>query len=185
MTERRPDAAWNLRPPSTSTFPQPPVFQPPSLAFLKGSWHVTHSTLPMWKSKRNLVITYTALDSPAGAIDDLIEYQPRNSDKQKTLRGIDTPHPDIPAAYTWRGKGWLKIMSSYWELLGHGDEDGGWVVTFFRKTLFTPAGIDIYSRRKEGLSDATLARIKAELAKIEDPEFLKLADQIFEVVHDR
>jgi hypothetical protein len=152
--------------------------------FLQGAWHVTHSTLPMWKSNRNVVITYTALSDPPGAIDDLVEYQPLKSDKQKTVNGVDTPDPSVPAAYDWRGKGWLKIASSHWEVLGWGEEDEGWVVTFFAKTLFTPAGIDIYARRKGGLSEELLERIRAHMKQVDDAGFREQAEKIFEIRHD-
>lgn len=138
----------------------------------------------MWKNNRNVVITYKPLDSVPGAIDDLVEYQPLSSDKKKTVEGIDKPDPDVHAAYNWRGKGWLKIASSHWEVLGHGDEDGGWVVTYFAKTLFTPAGIDIYARKKGGLSEELVGRIRAEMKKVEDQVFQKMADEIFEIRHD-
>ncbi|ETN39378.1 uncharacterized protein HMPREF1541_05601 [Cyphellophora europaea CBS 101466] len=118
---------------TSSTWNTPPI------EFLTGRWYVTHSTLPMWKSNRNVTITYTPLDSPADAIDDLVEYQPLKSEKQKTVRGVDSPDPHVAAAYNWRGRGWLKIASSHWEVLGWGEEEGGWAVTFFAKTLFTPA----------------------------------------------
>lgn len=138
----------------------------------------------MWKSNRNVVITYTPLKSPAGAIDDLVEYQSLTSDKQKTVQGIDRPDPSVPAAYNWRGKGWLKIASSHWEVLGHGEEDGGWIVTFFEKTLFTPAGIDIYARRKGGLSEDLIQMIRGQMKSYRDPGFQKHADEIFEIKHD-
>ncbi|KAJ9658888.1 hypothetical protein H2198_003458 [Neophaeococcomyces mojaviensis] len=173
-----------FRPPSSSPAKAVSSFSKPSVDFLRGSWHVTHSTLPMWKTNRNVKITYTPLDTPPGAIDDLVEYQPLASDKWKTVNGIDKPHPQVDTAYNWRGKGWLKIASSHWEVLGYGDEDGGWVVTFFEKTLFTPAGIDIYARRKGGLSSELVERIRAEMMKINDPAFQKQADQIFEIKHD-
>lgn len=149
-----------------------------------GSWHVTHSTLPMWKKNRNVVITYKPLDSPPGAIDDLVEYQPLSSDKKKSVEGVDKPDPSVHAAYDWRGKGWLKVASSHWEVLGHGEEDGGWVVTYFAKTLFTPAGIDIYAKRRGGLSGDLIMKIKEEMRKIEDADFRKLADEIFDIKHD-
>lgn len=69
-------------------------------------------------------------------------------------------------------------------MLGHGDQDGGWVVTYFEKTLFTPAGIDIYARRKGGLSDELIQRIRGEIKKIDDPGFQKQADQMFEIKHE-
>lgn len=171
-----------FRPPSSSNARTESPFNVPALDFLKGSWHVTHSTLPMWKKNRNVVITYTPLES--GAIDDLVEYFPVNSHKRKTVEGIDKPHADVKGAYNWRGKGWLKIASSHWEVLGHGEEDGGWVVTFFEKTLFTPAGIDIYARQKGGLSAELIERIKAEMRKIHDPAFVVQAEQIFEIKHE-
>lgn len=147
-----------------------------------GPWHVTHSTLPMWKNNRNVVITYKPLES--GTIDDLVEYQPLKSDKKKTVEGVDKPDTAVDAAYNWRGKGWLKIASSHWEVLGHGEEEGGWVVTFFAKTLFTPAGIDVYARKKGGLSEELVGRIREEMRKVEDPGFRKQADEIFEIQHD-
>ena len=46
-------------------------------------------------------------------------------------------------------KGWLMIASSKWQVLGYGE---GWAITYFAKTLFTPAGIDIYIRAEQGIS---------------------------------
>ncbi|KAJ5740162.1 hypothetical protein N7493_000034 [Penicillium malachiteum] len=69
---------------------------PPTNDFLAGTWHVTHSTLPMWKDKRNVNITYTILSADSSGvvkIDDLVSYQGVNSEKVKTVQGIDTPSP--------------------------------------------------------------------------------------------
>lgn len=182
---------------------------PPAPAWLQGKWHVTHSTLPMWRSKRNVSITYTALpDSSPPKIDDLVEYQALSShtspdDKLKSVHGVDTPVPDASGwAWDWRGKGWLVIASSRWEVLGYGNEDEGdddgdagaaqaqaadqrqWVVTYFAKTLFTPAGLDLYSRHAEGLRPRTVEAIKAALAGMEDEGMRKLAEGLFEVRMD-
>jgi len=80
----------------------------------------------------------------------------------------------------------LKIASSQWEVLGWGEEEEGWVVTFFQKTLFTPAGLDIYARRKGGLTKEMLERIKGEMKKMAsgDDGPKKMVDSIFEVKHD-
>ncbi|EOD46319.1 hypothetical protein UCRNP2_6942 [Neofusicoccum parvum UCRNP2] len=175
---------------------------PPAPAWLQGKWHVTHSTLPMWRSKRNVSITYTPLpDSSPPKIDDLVEYQGLDADKLKTVHGVDTPVPDAHGwAWDWRGKGWLVIASSRWEVLGYGDEDEAsrdagaaqtqaanqrqWVVTYFAKTLFTPAGIDLYSRHKDGLRSGTVEAIKKALAGMEDEGMRKLAEGLFEVKLD-
>lgn len=68
------------------------------------------------------------------------------------------------AAYTWRGNGWLRIAgASHWEILGYGDEEGGWVVTWFEKTVFTPRGVDVYCARMGGLSEGLVGRILGAL----------------------
>lgn len=193
-------SSLNFRAPS-NTSSNPISFNLPSVSFLSGPWYVTHSTLPMWRSSRNVVVTYTPLSSSVAQIaetpisdssnlsetliDDLVTYQKLSSDKQRTVKGVDTPHSTVQGAYTWRGKGWLKIASSQWEVLGWGEEDGGWVVTWFQKTLFTPMGIDIYARKKGGLSAGLLERIKAEMSKVGDDKFAKLTKDIFEIRHDR
>ena len=172
-----------FRAPTTSAAPSE-AFEPPAISFLQGKWHVTHSTLPMWKKNQNVTITYTSLPQNAELLDDLVEYQPLGSTKQKKVEGIDTPDATTQGAYSWRGKGLLKIASSHWQVLGFGEEDGGWAVTYFQKTLFTPAGIDIYARQKAGLSETLLEKIKQELRAVQDNDIKKLADTIFTIKHE-
>ncbi|KAI9657339.1 MAG: hypothetical protein M1821_003019 [Bathelium mastoideum] len=196
--------AVNLRPPTVSQLPQPDDFHPPSLEWLKGTWIVTHSTLPMWKTKRNVRITYTVLPSnpkkgevenTSNQLDDLVTYQALDSDKIHTVHGIDTAAESEGGAWNWRGTGFLKVASSHWEVLGWGDEGrpagetGGlendsesqWAVTYFAKTLFTPAGIDVYSRTNKGLSEETISAIEKALQEVKDPNIQKLAGELFEV----
>jgi hypothetical protein len=173
-----------FRAPSVSNVPPNPEFKIPSVDFLNGTWHVTHSTLPMWKSNRNVRITYTPLPDIPEKMDDLVQYQSLHGEKLKTVHGIDTPNQTFPGSYDWRGKGWLKIASSHWEVLGCGAEEGGWAVTYFAKTLFTPAGIDVYSREKGGLSGELLQLILEEMKKVEDANFKKMLKAIFAIKHD-
>lgn len=198
------DMVVTLRPPTASQLPQPDDFHPPSLDWLKGTWTVTHSTLPMWKTKRNVRITYTVLsnnpkhdatENTSNQLDDLVSYQTLDSDKVKQVHGIDTAAGSEGGAWDWRGKGLLKIASSHWEILGWGNESGSvneatstadhvesqWAVTYFAKTLFTPAGIDVYSRTDKGLSEETLSAIKNTLQELKDPNIQKLAGELFEV----
>ncbi|KAJ4290301.1 hypothetical protein N0V90_010517 [Kalmusia sp. IMI 367209] len=187
-----------LRAPSSLPTTEPsPSISPPTLQWLSGPWNVTHSTLPMWRKNRNVVITYSPIDSTSPPqIDDLVTYQPISSSSTKTVRGVDKPF-SVPntaeggdgerasLAYNWRGKGWLKIASSKWEILAYGDEEGtgnAYVVTFFAKTLFTPAGVDVYSR-KGVLKVETVEAIKAGLAEL-GGEVAKLAAEIFEIAMD-
>lgn len=130
----------------------------------------------------------------------MVTYQNLSSDKLKTVHGVDKPFevPNTSSApaeaeagevaslgYNWRGKGWLVIATSKWEILGYGDEEAtgnSWVVTYFAKTLFTPAGVDFYSR-KGSLAPQTIEYIKAGLAGI-GGDVAKLAEQVFEVKMD-
>lgn len=154
----------------------------------------------MWKKSRNVCIKYTPIAGTSPAqIDDEVSYQSLGSTNIKTIVGVDKPFevPNTAAsateggevgsiAYNWRGKGWLMIASSKWEILGYGDEEetegNSWVVTYFAKTLFTPAGVDIYSR-KGVLKPVTIEKIKKGLANL-GGDVEKLAGEIFEVKID-
>lgn len=173
----------NFRSPCSS-ISQRSEFTAPTVAFLQGRWHVTHSTLPMWKTNRNVTITYRSLPNNAEVLDDLVEYQPVNSDKKKKIEGVDTPDAAMLGAYSWRGRGFLKLASSHWQILGYGDEDGGWAVTYFQKTLFTPAGIDLYARRKGGLSDELIEQIRDEIRATKDKNVTRLAELMFPIHHN-
>lgn len=183
-----------LRPPTFSTARSSPAYQNPSLEFLERTWHVTHSTLPMWKSKRNVQIKYTRLppSSPdrtsavTDRLDDTVTYQPLHKDQLQTVHGIDKAAGNGLGEWDWRGCGWLKIASSHWEILGWGEEASGlkWAVTMFAKTLFTPAGIDVYADDQRGVQMQTLDAIKAALILIEDEGVRKLAGDIFEITRN-
>ena len=166
----------------------------------------------MWKKNKNVRITYTAVSGTSPAhIDDVVTYQALGSTKVKTVHGVDKPFSVLEGTgakeggggegggdgedsegkaslgYNWRGKGWLAIASSKWEVLGWGDEDnveGGnqWVVTYFAKTLFTPAGVDLYSRKGQ-LKDDTIAGIREGLKGL-GGDVANLAGELFIVASD-
>ncbi|KAI4214654.1 MAG: hypothetical protein LQ351_002727 [Letrouitia transgressa] len=174
-----------LRSPPTSS--PSPFFTPPNPAWIYGEWFITHSSLPMWRTSRNVRITYSPLSNEK--LDDLVQYQPLSSEKVKTVHGVDTPTG--PGAYHWRGKGWLMIASSKWEILGWGELDNRgmeprkqWVVTFFESTLFTPKGVDIYARSPEGLGDDVVREIKKEMERVGLGEGKGGVGEIFEVKRD-
>lgn len=90
--------------------------------------------------------------------------------KIKTIRGINTACNEGSADWNWRGGGWLKLITSHWEILGFGQGSGvGWAVIFFASTYVTPFGMDILSQSKEGVSAETVSAIKEALTEIEDP----------------
>lgn len=88
------------------------------------------------------------------------------------------------AQWHWKGKGWLKIAGgSRWEVLGWGVKgDERWVVTWFAASLFTPAGIDIYCSKKEGISEELYGEIEAGLKGLGVKQVADLAATMFPLV---
>ncbi|KAM3086476.1 hypothetical protein ACMFMG_000608 [Clarireedia jacksonii] len=168
-------------------------FTTPPLEWLQHTWSVTHSTLPMWRSAKNVRITYKIIppSKPGSAplLDDEVTSVPTTKTwmpQPKSIQGIDTADGD--GAWNWRGKGWLKMASSHWEVLGWGERDIGeeekerWVVTWFAPSMFTPQGLDIYSSRKEGLSEGTYKEVRRALEEMEARDLGELVKKdMFEV----
>lgn len=168
-----------LRAPSkyaSSPAPPPPPDGGPSTEFLHRTWSVTHSTLSMWRTARNVRITYKPLPpspSSAARMDDLVEYENRGGKGGvKSVAGVDTAAGDDNTSWDWRGRGLLFFVTSHWEVLGWGERplaSGGverWAVTWFAPTLFTAEGLDIYCDRAEGLSAETAALVLAALKDV-------------------
>ncbi|KAF8701070.1 hypothetical protein RHS03_06575, partial [Rhizoctonia solani] len=145
-----------------------------------GKWHVISSTLPLWKSRSDVTITYSPLlISPSSTtikFDDIVEYRSRSSPGSPKSRviGVDTlvatPH-DAPEGLT--------IATSKWQVLGY-DPDQGWAVTYFSKTLFTPPGLDIYVRDPTSINKEIVDEIKEATRKL-GGEVGTLAEGFFEV----
>lgn len=75
------------------------------------------------------------------------------------------------------------IATSRWQMLGYNSGDDGqvpWALTYFEKTLFTPAGMDIYSRTPEGLSADLVGEIFAQVKSLGGDAAL-IAEDFFEV----
>ncbi|OXB39859.1 hypothetical protein J007_00281 [Cryptococcus neoformans] len=169
-------------------------------SWFMGKWGVVWSTLPMWKDKKDVTITYTPVarrcETQLVEFEDLVEYKARSStdrSKTNTIKGIDTLSPGSNGAtFDWKGKGLLFFVHSHWEVLGYGkDVEQGleWAVTYFSKTLFTPAGIDIYVRtipfsfKSQNLTarEVLLQRLVNEIQNIDADSIRNLAAQGFRV----
>ena len=61
---------------------------------------------------------------------------------------------------------------------------GQWLVTYFTATRFTNAGINIYSRVKEGNPEAVVKDILKSIAGIQDETIKKFAGDMFEVLRN-
>ncbi|KAI1269463.1 hypothetical protein F5Y18DRAFT_99330 [Xylariaceae sp. FL1019] len=174
--------------PATTTASEP--FNPPPSQWLWGTWAVTHSTLSMWKPSQNVRITYTPQKDDESVFDNLVEYEKKNGKGGvKSVLGTEKPDPKVPSAWNWRGKGWLAIASSHWEVLGWGDRtlpNGDverWAVTWFAATLFSEEGVDVYCDRREGLSKGTADDIIRTLKELEAPKLVqKVQNKMMEVV---
>lgn len=172
-------------------FPTNPLYPPTEK--LLGSWHITHTTSPVWKDKRNVVVTYTALPSKSHSarpqLDDLITYQTLESRKSQTMHGTDTPSAAGLGSWTWRGNGWLKFVTSQWEILGYEalereGKEGSWLVVLAQKSLFTPAVLNVCTRGKDGLESERLEAVKVALKGLEHEELKVLVDGLYEVSHN-
>jgi hypothetical protein len=134
----------------------------------------------MWRKAKNVRITYKILPAATAGgevcLDDTVESVPTQKTwmpQPKAIRGVDTPDGD--GAWAWRGKGLLKVASSKWEVLGWGEKEGErWVVTWFAPSLFTPAGVDVYSSRKEGVSEGLYVEIEGALKGLQAKEVAEL-----------
>jgi hypothetical protein len=165
-----------LRSPRKYSLAPPAEWTAPPLEWLEGTWSVTHSTLPMWRKAKNVRITYKILPGEPTLLDDTVESVPTQKSwmpQPREIKGIDAP--DGEGAWAWRGKGLLRIASSRWEVLGWGQREGErWVVTWFAPSLFTPAGVDVYSSLKEGISEGLYREVGGALKQLEAKEVAEL-----------
>jgi hypothetical protein len=115
---------------------------------LAGSWHLIHSTFPMWRKAgiNNVTFNYSIAekDGVKGLLDD-VKYL--RYDDHRSLKGYDKPKENDQAAFNWRGKGLLMIASSEWRV-DWLNQNKNCAVISFSKSLFSPAGVDIICRSK-------------------------------------
>ena len=156
--------------------------------------------LPIGATTTTTTTTNTAAATAAGTTD------------APSLAELE-PEPENNMRWRWKGTGVLtRWFSSEWEVLGFGadddddddDEENGsgdkghrdrhgdgysdarnyWVVTYFSKTLVTPTGIDILSRRPAGPTERTVRRIREALREVPDEDVRRLEGLIFEVENE-
>ncbi|KAM7220230.1 hypothetical protein V8F06_004372 [Rhypophila decipiens] len=132
---------------SSPAAPESSSFTHPPLEWLHRTWAVTHSTLSMWRSARNVRITYKPIPSTSNGggpvqMDDLVEYEsgsaPKPGDAKfpaargivKAIGGVDSAANNNAddggdtSSWNWRGRGWLLwLIGSHWEILGWGERE--------------------------------------------------------------
>lgn len=116
----------------------------------------------MWLdgSKTNPTFNYTITEKNGKTfLLDEVKYTKRG--KTKIIKGFDYLNPNNDMAFTWQGKGLLAIAKSHWEIKLI-DEKNEWAVIWFSKTLFTPEGVDIISK-KQKLDHSIMEEIKTKM----------------------
>lgn len=144
--------------------------------FLTGTWFVCFSNFPMWTAgdKINPTFTYQIVQQKDRTLlYDEVRYQKKG--KNKSIKGFDKLSTSNHNTLIWRGKGWLKLLSSKWEVALKDNEHGKWAVIYFSKTLFTPEGVDVISR-EPSLSAEMWEQIKLKMSA--DPSLAKHLSQI-------
>ena len=113
---------------------------------LAGKWYLLYSTFPMWQKSgvRNVTFNYTPITKDGEAVlEDKVKYLKGNT--EKVISGYDYPDKEETGRFTWRGKGLLMLLSSNWKVEWQ-SPNKDCVVLSFKKTLVTPAGLDIICR---------------------------------------
>lgn len=119
-----------------------------NLKDLEGKWYIHYTNFPMWLKgdKTQPTFNYSlAMMNGKVILLDTVEYV--QNTKIKTIKGIDYPVDDSNKKFMWRGKGILTLFKSKWEIVFISDQMQ-WAIIQFEKTLFTPAGFDLISRRE-------------------------------------
>ncbi|KAG8969660.1 hypothetical protein FRC03_001532 [Tulasnella sp. 419] len=168
------------------------------------------STLPLWRSRKNVRLTYDPIEgtSISEAFLDTVTYNSAKDSKGKkpskilgadylqsiqvsvdgqkaAKEGGDVEHSN-GTRWKWRGKGWLAIATSHWQVLGYhidgGDDD--WVVIYFGKSLFTPPGMDILVRNPEKFDKAKVKTLIETCQSNEDENVKMVSQGFYDVARD-
>ena len=145
------------------------------MQWLIGTWFIISSDAPIWLKgdKTAPTLNYTLIEKK-GAYTLLDETKYTKNGKRKTIAGYDHAAPADAAAFVWRGKGMLFFVTSKWRVCLQ-DEAGEWAVIAYSKTLFTPEGVDIMSRRP-ALSQSSMAMIRKKM--LQDSALAKHVDRL-------
>lgn len=115
----------------------------------EGSWYINMTNFPMWLKgdKTNPTLNYKVgqRGNTNGLEDEVIYLE---NGKQKSISGFDKPLNENKTKFIWRGNGLLWLLSSKWDIV-YLDREKQIAITHFEKTLFTPEGVDVISKKKE------------------------------------
>jgi len=137
------------------------------------------SSSSFWQvGKHSVSVTYQASATAPGTLDDVTTYTTEGSTKPSSTKGVNTPSAAGAGIYEWRGTGWLRVVTSGWEVVGWGvlenDKDEGEdevvLVTLAQKTIFSPRSLSIYWRKKDGMEPDKIRAVSAALEELADAD---------------
>ncbi|KAH7324469.1 hypothetical protein B0I35DRAFT_424263 [Stachybotrys elegans] len=132
-----------------------------------GHWRMIASSSTMWQDrKRNIDMVYAPVKGDPVAFTSETTWCAEGSDKRTTTKGVNRPRStDAGVMYDWRGLGWLRLITTQWELIALGQIPHGSsrdtgdqeetkqlptqgseivaLVTFVQKTLFSPTALSV------------------------------------------
>jgi len=125
-------------------------------ARMPGTWSVAATNFPMWLdgTRHNPEFTYDTVGGEELTLADTVSYTTTGGEP-KTIVGTDRLRGD---EFVWRGQGWLKILTSRWQVVGANDAFDIAVIRFARSRL-KPAGIDVLVRK-----DASVTAVRSTVA---------------------
>ncbi|KAG8861177.1 histidinolphosphatase [Tulasnella sp. 330] len=112
-------------------------------------------SLPLWKGRKNVTISYSRIDDESinQTFLDTIQFnfsQKSDPEKEPTMvGGVDTFQLIDPRDESSAGESDSKAVNGVLGFFLANDpkrSDEDWVITYFGKILATPAGLDIYVR---------------------------------------
>jgi len=171
----------NFRTPSTllgAPSPKDTTLDPEHVDYL-GDWFLVGTSNSFWKDKSDVRMHYTASG------DDHFAYTLAKSTVEKRMEGRNLPEPMSPGAYSWVGKGLLRLFTVRWEILGFEEraEQMGWLLTFQHKTIFTAPAVNVACRSKNGPDEGTIRVIKDWLKTLGDNGLIKAVEDMYLIKH--
>ena len=161
------------------------------LSWLARKWIISHTTYPTWRLACNILHSYwfqrsfqqldleiSSIPFASGRWRQRLNYvvQYRSLGFPVSRQGFSVQDHGTPG-WKWRGKGWRKIESFRWEILGWGERSQArgtmcWLVIWSSAGLLFGEGVDIYCDHPGGLSDEIFEEIMDSLLKtVDSPRF--------------
>lgn len=126
----------------------------PSTALMKledfeGSWYINMTNFPMWLKGDRLypTLNYQVREKNGVlGLKDTVKFH--KNGKPDEIGGFDKPLDKEASKFSWRGNGLLWLLESKWQILYY-DADRQIAISHFDKTIFTPEGMDVISKKKK------------------------------------